>query len=143
MVMAMEARAGPEDREKARRLVMKHKHLFKDMFAHFHPPGEFRGEAAGKSSNTQSSYCAVQRYLDKYGSRMLVRTTVERSSSGQATGEGDGSWVLELVEGPENSEVAVYSWSGFAASSEFCGVAVLFCNLLLCPVLLLLRDLSP
>lgn len=52
IVLAMEGREGPPGEQKAERLIRRHKHLFADMIAAYHPPG-LSGEIAGKSSNTQ------------------------------------------------------------------------------------------
>ena len=61
VVMGMEAREGEKGRQKAERLIAKHRHLFKDMFATYHP-SSIPGEVKGKSSNTQWAYREVQRW---------------------------------------------------------------------------------
>ena len=101
VVLAMEKRAGLEDRAKCERLLKKHRLCFRDMFAHFHHPGEFSEEVAGKSSNVQSSYCALERYLEKFGKRMLVRGVGEEEMVSCRTGERL-DFVLELEEEEED-----------------------------------------
>ena len=96
----MEARAGRADRAKAERLVSRYRTLFRDMFAHFHTPNEFAGECAGKSSNAASSYNAIQRYLDRFGGRLLVKPEKDAS-----VGETNTSYRLELaVSGPGDDD---------------------------------------
>ena len=63
MVVAMEARAGEEDYEKAIELKKRHRGLFRDFLVNFHIPEEIEGEVKGKSSNEQSAFLGVQRYL--------------------------------------------------------------------------------
>merc|ERR1712136_553714 len=55
IVLAMEAREGPNTRDKAERLMAATGHLFEDMMATYHPPG-IAGKVAGKSSNTQWAF---------------------------------------------------------------------------------------
>lgn len=63
VVLGMEAREGENGRVKADHLIAGTRHLFKDVFATYHPTKYFPGELAGKSSNTQYAYrMALQRY---------------------------------------------------------------------------------
>lgn len=66
VVLAMEAREGPECHEKADRLRKQTSHLFADVIATFHPEG-IDGEVAGKSSNTQ---WAFRETLRQYGPKL-------------------------------------------------------------------------
>lgn len=68
VVLGMEQREGPGAKEKADRLIEKHKHRFHDMLATYHPP-DIPGEVAGKSSNTQWSFREVQRWYGNFVSR--------------------------------------------------------------------------
>lgn len=68
VVLGMEQREGPGAKEKADRLIARHKHRFHDMFATYHPP-DIPGEIAGKSSNTQWSFREVQRWYGNFVSR--------------------------------------------------------------------------
>lgn len=68
VVLAMEAREGPDGKAKADRLIQKHGRDFKDMFATYHPK-DIQGEIAGKSSNTQWAFREVQRWYGNYVSR--------------------------------------------------------------------------
>ncbi|CAD7939883.1 unnamed protein product [Amoebophrya sp. A25] len=67
-VLAMEAREGDKGREKADRLIARHAHLFRAIFATYHP-ASIPGEVKGKSSNTQWAYREVQRWYGAYVSR--------------------------------------------------------------------------
>lgn len=67
-VLAMEAREGDAARSKANRLIERHQHLFKGMFATFHP-GNIPSEVKGKSSNTQWGFREVQRWYGAYVSQ--------------------------------------------------------------------------
>ncbi len=52
-VLAMEQREGEEAQKKANRLIQRHQHLFKGMFATFHPgniPSEVKGKILQRSS---------------------------------------------------------------------------------------------
>eukprot|EP00392_Amoebophrya_sp_AT5.2_P012719 g12826.t1 len=64
LVLAMEARAGAEDFEKAQRLAQKHEGQFLDVLVNFHEAGEIPHEISGKSSNEQSAYLAILRMLE-------------------------------------------------------------------------------
>lgn len=66
VVLGMEAREGPRGKDKAERLIKSTGHLFKDIFAAYHPVG-LPGEIAGKSPNTQWAYRAA---LDRYKSEL-------------------------------------------------------------------------
>eukprot|EP00392_Amoebophrya_sp_AT5.2_P008175 g8194.t1 len=68
VVLAMEAREGEAGQLKAKNLIERHKHLFKGMFATFHP-ASIPGEVKGKSSNTQWAYREVQRWYGAHVSR--------------------------------------------------------------------------
>ena len=59
IVSAMEAREGPNTQDKAEQLMAVTCHLFEDMMATYHPPGE----VAEQSSNTQ---CAFRQFWKKY-----------------------------------------------------------------------------
>ena len=52
IVLALEAREGPNTQDKAERLLAAIGHLFEDMMATHHPLG-FAGKVAGKAPNTQ------------------------------------------------------------------------------------------
>jgi len=62
VVLAMEAREGPQGREKADRLIAGTQHLFADVFATYHPEN-LPAEVAGKSSNTQWAYREALRHI--------------------------------------------------------------------------------
>ena len=49
VVLGMEQREGPGAKEKADRLIEKHRHRFHDMLATYHPP-DIPGEVAGKDN---------------------------------------------------------------------------------------------
>ncbi|CAD7959863.1 unnamed protein product [Amoebophrya sp. A120] len=68
VVLAMEAREGEAGQQKANNLIQRHQHLFKAMFATYHP-ASIPGEVKGKSSNTQWAYREVQRWYGAHVSR--------------------------------------------------------------------------
>eukprot|EP00933_Yihiella_yeosuensis_P009429 TRINITY_DN11533_c0_g3_i1.p1 TRINITY_DN11533_c0_g3~~TRINITY_DN11533_c0_g3_i1.p1 ORF type:complete len:681 (+),score=103.70 TRINITY_DN11533_c0_g3_i1:114-2156(+) len=68
VVLAMEAREGPEVHAKAERLMQQTKHLFADITATFHP-ADIPGDMAGKSSNCQWAYRQI---LQKYASQIAT-----------------------------------------------------------------------
>ena len=85
IVLAMEAREGPNTRDKAERLMAATGHLFEDMMATYHPPG-IAGEVAGKSSNTQ---WAFRQLWKKYGVELHER---DLSSVFMTVGDADTLW---------------------------------------------------
>merc|ERR1712224_209114 len=68
MGMAVEAREGDAGREKADRLILRHKGQFREIFASYHP-SNIPGEVAGKSSNSQWAFREVQRWYGSHVSR--------------------------------------------------------------------------
>jgi cellulose synthase/poly-beta-1,6-N-acetylglucosamine synthase-like glycosyltransferase len=68
VVLAMEAREGDPGKEKAERLIARHKNQFKEMFATYHPT-YIPCEVIGKSSNTQWAFREVQRWYGSHVSR--------------------------------------------------------------------------
>ncbi|CAD7955847.1 unnamed protein product [Amoebophrya sp. A25] len=64
-VLAMEEREGDAAREKAERLIARHAHLFKDMFATYHP-ADLPGEVKGKSGNAQWAFREIQAWHSRY-----------------------------------------------------------------------------
>jgi len=85
VVLAMEAREGPEGREKADRLIQQTQHLFADIFATYHPTG-LPGEVAGKSSNTQWAFRSALRH---YGPILMG---VDLSRVFVTVGDADTLW---------------------------------------------------
>ena len=63
IVLAMEAREGPNAQDKTERVRSATGHLFEDVMATYHQPG-IAGEACGKSSNIQ---WAFRQLWKKYG----------------------------------------------------------------------------
>jgi len=68
VVLAMEAREGQGAREKADRIIARHKGRFRDIFATYHPEN-IPCEVAGKSSNSQWAFREVQRWYGAHVSK--------------------------------------------------------------------------
>lgn len=68
VVLAMEAREGENGKQKADRLIHRHKGQFKHMYATYHP-ANIPCEVAGKSSNSQWAFREVQRWYGNYVSQ--------------------------------------------------------------------------
>lgn len=77
VVLAMEAREGPEARERADALLKEYKHSFRDMFATFHPAKAIPGEVAGKSSNVQWAYLELLKRYRIQGQHNSIRTRTD------------------------------------------------------------------
>ena len=82
IVLAMEAREGPNTQDKAERLMAATGHLFEDMMATYHPPG-IAGKVAGKSPNTQ---WAFRQLWKQYGVELFQRDSQQCVHDGRRCG---------------------------------------------------------
>merc|ERR1712194_179212 len=83
IVLAMDGREGKQIvKEKASRLLRRHRRQFKDILINIHDHREFENELKGKACLNQSGFKRIQRYLTLYGK--AISTT---SGSGSGSGE--------------------------------------------------------
>eukprot|EP00392_Amoebophrya_sp_AT5.2_P012226 g12324.t1 len=89
LVLAVEDRAGAEDLAKANSLKRKFRHMFLDIVVNVHRANELPREVAGKSSNVQSAFLGVTRYLsDHFVSKEQQKQKEALGGAGAAAAPG-------------------------------------------------------